>query len=65
MQVRFHNKWFPPEPVEKVTVLPGQPCSAWIGLDDGKFNEVQVKAAVKRIGTLVVSGNKKRFSFEL
>ena len=65
MQVRFNNKWFPVDPVDRVAVLPGQLCRAWIGLDEGKFNETQVNAATGSIGTLVVSANKKHISFEL
>jgi hypothetical protein len=65
MQVRFNNKWFPVDPVDRVAVLPGQLCRAWIGMDDTKFNEVQVNAAAGAIGTLVVSANKKHISFEL
>jgi hypothetical protein len=65
MQVRFNNKWFPTDPVDRVAVLPGQLCRAWVGLDSKKFNEVQAKAAMGTIGTLIVSANRKRFSFEL
>lgn len=66
MQVRFHSKWFPPDQgADKVAVLPGQLCRAWIGIDEGKFKEEQVKMASGSIGTLVVSANNKRLSFEL
>jgi hypothetical protein len=65
MQVRFHTEWFPPEYAERVAVLPGQLCRAWIGIDDRKFNEGQVTAVVGSIGTLVVSANKKHVSFVL
>ena len=66
MQVRFNTKWYPLDTaVDKVAILPGQMCRAWIGIDEAKFNEGQVNAAVGRIGTLVVSANKKHFSFEL
>jgi hypothetical protein len=66
MQVRFYAKWFPTDQsAETVAVLPGQLCRAWIGIDEGKFNEAQVKAAAGSIGTLVVSAHKKHFSFQL
>jgi hypothetical protein len=65
MQVRFNNKWFPTDPVDRVAVLPGQLCRAWIGMDEAKFTEERVKAAQGNVGTLVVSANRKHFSFEL
>lgn len=65
MQLRFSNKWFPPDPEDKVAVLPGQLCRAWVGFDDTKFSEAQLNAARGSIGTLVVSANGKQFRFEL
>lgn len=65
MQIRFNNKWFPPDSQDRVAVLPGQLCRAWIGLDDATFSEIQAKAATGNIGKLVVSANKKHFSFQL
>lgn len=65
MQVRFHTKWLPDPSAERVAVLPGQLCRAWIGIDSGKFNEEQVTAAAGSIGTLIVSANKKQFPIEL
>lgn len=46
-------------------VAAGQLCKARIGIDNGKFNEEQVRAAARQVGTLVVSANKKKFSFAL
>jgi hypothetical protein len=66
MQVRFNNKWFPSDPVDRVAILPRQLCRLWIGIDEQKFNESQVRAARGSIGTLIVSAaNRKHFSFEL
>ena len=65
MQIRFHTKWFPEQSADKVAVLPGQLCRAWIGVDEKTFNEQQVKSAAGQLGTLVVSANKKQFSIEL
>jgi hypothetical protein len=65
MQIRFQSEWFPQASQPKVAVLPGQSCRAWIAIDDQKFTEDQVKAATGHIGTLIVSANKKQFSFEL
>jgi|ERR1035437_415749 hypothetical protein len=66
MQVRFHTKWFPTDPsTDRVAVLPGQLCKAWIGIDDKKFTEAQVRDATGSIGILIVSANNKHVSFEL
>jgi hypothetical protein len=66
VQVRFHTKWYPTDhAAERVALLPGQMCRAWIGVDEGKLNEEQVKTAVGSIGTLIVSANGKHISFEL
>jgi hypothetical protein len=66
MQVRFHTKWYPTDQgAETVAVLPGQLCRAWIGVDENIFTEAQVNAAKGNIGTLVLSVNRKQFSFEL
>jgi hypothetical protein len=65
MQVRFNNRWFPSEPTDRVAVLPGQLCRAWIGMDDTKFTEAQLSTARGNIGTLIISANGKQVSFEL
>jgi hypothetical protein len=66
MQARFQTKWYPPDNGEdRVALLPGQLCRAWIGIDEAKFTEAQVVAAKGNMGTLVVSVNGRQFSFEL
>jgi hypothetical protein len=66
MQIRFYTKWFPTDlSADRVAVLPGQMCRIWIGLDDKKFTEAQVKDAEGRMGRLVMSANKKEIPFEL
>jgi hypothetical protein len=65
MQI-FFITWVPEqEGVDRVALLPGQKCRLWIAIDPNRFTANQVKAAVGKMGELVVKVNKKDFPVQL
>jgi TIR domain len=57
LQVKL-GEWYPrPDGVDHVAVLPGQLFRAWVGLDESKFTEDEVRGRSGQIGTLVLTVN--------
>lgn len=65
LQIGFGQRWFPPEEVAEVAVYSNQLLSAWIGVDETKFTELQVNQAKGRIGTLIFSVNNQNIAIDL
>jgi hypothetical protein len=66
LQILFQPKWVPePEAAERVAVLPGQMCRAWVGVDESKFNVDQVSAVIGALGILVLKVNRKDLPIQL
>jgi len=60
------REWFPKDHgVDRVAVYPGQLFQAWVGVDESKFKDDQVRSLIGRIGTLVFLVNGKELPFEL
>jgi hypothetical protein len=59
LQVKL-REWYPQrDGIDRVAVLPGQLFRAWVGVDEAKFNENQIRGLRGKIGTLVFSVNGK------
>jgi hypothetical protein len=66
LQAMMPDGWHPrPNTTDSVALLPNQRCRAWIGIDATKFTKNQVEALEGRIGTLTLTANEKKISFEL
>lgn len=65
VQVMF-DKWCPrPIATDEVALLPNQRCRAWIGVDAKRFTKDDLDRLEGKIGTLVLTANGKRISFNL
>jgi hypothetical protein len=65
LQVKL-REWCPAQHgVDRVSVLPDQLFRAWVGLDETKFSEGQVKGLLGRIGTLCFLVNGKTVSVDV
>lgn len=66
IQLSLNGSWLPADVgVDRIALLPGQICRAWIGIDETKFNAVQVTALEGSLGVLIVKVNKKAFAVQL
>jgi hypothetical protein len=66
IQLSLNGSWLPErEGVDRIALLPGQMCRAWIGIDESKFNAAQITRLEGSLGVLVVKVNKKDFAVQL
>jgi hypothetical protein len=66
IQLSLNGSWLPEHVgVDRIALLPGQTCRAWIGIDETKFNASQVTTLEGSLGVLTVKVNKKDFAVQL
>jgi hypothetical protein len=66
LQLRLRDEWVPTKhSVERIAVLPGQSCRAWLGVDESKFSKTQLDSLTGKIGKLTVKVNWRSKSFDL
>jgi hypothetical protein len=65
LQLSF-SSWVPElEGVDRVALLPGQLCRAWVAADESKFTAEQVEGLLGNIGAFGLKVNGKEFTVQL